>query len=148
MELTQEEQETQQIMNDIRNPDSPRFKESIIAELHGKFLGFIDSQGLTKGKEYESQTQEIFQCSKRVIHIFDQDKSKDCQIVVHLLSTQFMLEFGIYNKVKKEVVYRNKLENLRYKISPGTKAELIDSHQEKFDLLFEDFKNKLQELEK
>lgn len=130
-----------------RTTDNPRYKESVIAELHGKFLGFLDSKGLTKGEEYESQTKECFSCSQRYIHIWDYDTSRDCQIVVYLCSTQFMLEFGVYNKKKKKVIYRNKLENLRYKISYGTTPELIESHEKKFNLFFEDFKNKFNELE-
>ncbi len=132
----------------VRHTDMPRFKESVIAELHGKFSGFLDAKGLTDGKEYKSQVIPVLSCSKRYVHVWDKDDKRDCQLVVYLSSTQFMLEFGVHNKKKKETIYRNKLENLRYKISAGTIPELIDSHQEKFKLFFEDFKNKFNELKK
>lgn len=141
MELTQTEKDENAILDNIRHPDLPRWKESIIAELHGKFLGFIDAQGLIKGNEYESKTQEILQCSKRHIWVWDNDSSIDCQIVVCLNSIAFSVELGIYNKKEKKVIHRNKLENLRYKISNGTKPELTEGSQEKFDVLFNEFKD-------
>ena len=128
-----------------RSGDDPRFKEPVIAELYGKFIGYIEEKGLTSGKEFKGTTQDCFSCSKRYIHIWDNDDSKDCQIVVFLCSTQFRIEFGVYNKKTKEVTYRNKLDNLRYKISDGEQVELIDSHQEKFNEYFKDFKNKFNE---
>ncbi len=123
----------------MRNSDEPRIKEIIIAELYGKFIGYLE-QTLTRGKEFEGTIHEVFSCSKRYIHIFDQDESKDCQLVVYMCSTQFMIQFGIYNKVEKKVIYKNELENLRYKISDSTEMELIDAHQIKFNEFFEDFK--------
>ena len=129
-----------------RNGDDPRFKEPLIAELYGKFIGYIEEKGLVKGKEFEGTVQDCFSCSKRYIHIWDQDESKDYQIVVYLCSTQFRIEFGICKKKTKEVTYRNKLDNLRYKISNGEQAELIDSHQDKFNKYFEDFKTKFDAL--
>ena len=128
------------IIKMIRHGDLPQYKESVIAQLYGEFLGFLKERGLTKGKEFEGTIQECFSCSKRCIHIWDNDEERDLQIVVYLCSTQFMLEFGVANKKTKEVIHRNKLENLRYKISSGEEVELIDSHQEKFRLFFEDFK--------
>ncbi len=130
----------------LRTPDDPRFKEPIIAELYSKFITYLEEQGLTKGKEFEGKVNQVFSCSQRYIHIFDQDESRDHQLVVYLCSTQFSLEFGIYNKKEKKVVYRRKLENLRYKISDFTEIELIDSHKNKFQEFFEDFKDKFKQL--
>lgn len=129
-----------------RISDDPRVKESIIAQMYGEFLGFLKEKGLEDGKEFKGTIQECFSCSKRYIHIWDMDETRDFQLVVYLCSTQFSLQFGICNKKTKEVTYRNKLENLRYKISNATEFELIDSHQDKFKLFFEDFKIKFNEL--
>ena len=133
-------------LSTIRSTDNPKYKESVIAQLHGEFLGFLNARGLTKGDEYESQTHEILSCSKRYIHIFDQDKMRRCQLVVVLNSIAFSVEFGVYDKKAKKVLYRNKLENLRYKISTDTEIELIDSHQVKFREFFDDFKGKFEEI--
>ncbi len=61
------------------------------------------------------------------------------------------IEIGVTEKkngqVTQNVIHRNKLENLRYKISSCTDFELIDSHQEKFDALFKDFKYQFDKLE-
>ncbi len=128
-----------------RMADDPRVKESIIAQLYGEFLGFLKSKGLTDGKEFKGTIKPCFSCSKRYIHIWDMDESRDEQLVVYLCSTQFMLQFGIGNKKTKKTTYKNTLENLRYKISNATDFELINSHQEKFKEFFEDFKSKFNE---
>ena len=50
------------------------------------------------------------------------------------------------NPKHKIIYHKNELNNLRYKISNATDFELIDSHQEKFNEFFEDFKVKVNEL--
>ena len=129
-----------------RHPDSPLHKETIASQLFGEFVGFVKSQGLTKGKEFETQITEIFQCSKKLLWI-DRYHPK-FQITVYLNSIQMSVEFGVVIKKTKEVIHRNKLEDLRYKISSNTQLELIDPHQKKFDDLFNDFKLQFLDLTK
>jgi len=74
------------------------------------------------------------------------DKTRNEQMVVYLCSTQMILQFGIGNKKEKKTTYKNSIEDLRYKISDGEQAELIDSHQEKVKELFEDFKKRFQKM--
>lgn len=131
-----------------RHGDSPQIKESIIASLYGEFLGYIKSKGLIDGREFIGTVQPCFSCSKRYIHVWDMDDSKDKQLVVYLCSTQMNVQFGIADKKENKTIYKNELNNIRYKISNATDFELIDSHQEKFDKLFEDFKTKFDALQK
>ena len=130
----------------IRNMDDPRYKEPVIAQMYGEFMRYIKEQGLKHGDEFKGTVIELFSCSKRFIHIWDNDIVKENQMVLYFCSTQFMSEFGIHNKVKKKTTYRNKLENLRYKISSMTSPQLIDSHQVKYDKYFKDFKEKFNQL--
>lgn len=129
-----------------RHGDSPQIKESIIASLYGEFLGYIKSKGLTDGKEFKGTVQPCFSCSKRYIHIWDMDESRNKQLVVYLCSTQMNIQFGIADKKANKTIYKNELNNLRYKISNATDFELIDSHQEKFNEFFENFKAKFDAL--
>lgn len=129
-------------IKELRHPDHPEYKEQIMSQLFGEFIGFLKTKGLTKGKEFEARIEEIFQCSKKIIWI--DEYSPDFQITVYLNSIQMFCEFGVVEKkngqVTKNVTHRNKIEDLRYKISSDTQIELIDSHQEKFNNFFEDFK--------
>ena len=129
-----------------RHGDDPRVKESVIAQLYGEFLGFLKSKGLIDGKEFKGTIQPCFSCSKRYIHIWDMDEKMDNQLVVYLCSTQMNIQFGVADKKANKTIYKNELNNLRYKISNATDFELIDSHQEKFNEFFEDFKVKVNEL--
>ena len=126
------------MLTEIKEIDNPVYKERIMSELYGQFIGFLKSRNLILGKEYDTKIQDIFQCSKKVIWI-DQ-LSEDFQITVYLNSIQMFVEYGVVRKKDMEVIHRNKIEGLRYKISSCTDCELIDSHQELFDGLFEDFK--------
>jgi len=135
-----------------RKPDDPICKERLMCQLFGEFIGFLKTEGLTLGVEFETRNEEIFQCSRKILWI-DECNPK-LQITVYLNSLQMFAEFGVvekqiagFNRVKN-VEYRNKIENLRYKISSGTELELIDSHQEKFDEFFADFKTHFAELKK
>jgi len=133
----------------IRHGDYPESKEQIMSQLFGQFEGYCKGKGLTKGLEYETRIEEIFQVSKKILWI-DQ-YHPDWQIVVCGKSLDMSIEFGVTErkngKVTKNVIHRNKLENLRYKISSCTDLELIDSHQEKFDEFFKDFKYQFDKLE-
>ena len=126
-------------IQNIRNPDSPEYKDKIMAQLYGEFIGFLKEQGLTKGVEFESKTTEIFQCSKRIIWI--DELNPDTKINILLNSISMNIEFATIKKEGNEVQHRNKLENLRFKISSDTDLELINGHQGKFDDFFDDFKN-------
>lgn len=136
-------------MNNTRHPDYPEYKEQVMSTLFGEFVSFLKNKGLTKGKEFEIRIDEFFQCSKKILWI-DQ-YSSDLQITICLNSIQMSCEFGVVKRkdgeVTKDVIHRNKIENLRYKISPGTQIELIDSHQIEFDNFFSDFKKHFSILE-
>lgn len=133
----------------IRHGDYPESKEQIMSQLFGQFEGYCKGKGLTKGLEYETRIQEVFSCSKKILWL-DQ-WHPDYQITVYANSIAMNIEIGVTErkngKVTKNVIHRNKLENLRYKISSCTNLELIDSHQEKFDALFNDFKYQFDKLE-
>jgi len=133
----------------IRHGDHPEYKEQVMSQLFGEFIGFLKSKGLTKGQEFETRIEEVFQCSRKILWI-DQ-YSPELQITVYLNSIQMFCEFGVVKRkngeVTKDVTHRNKIENLRYKISSDTEFELIDSHQEKFNEFFEDFKKHFAVLE-
>lgn len=135
--------------NGIRHGDYPESKEQIMSQLFGQFEGYCKAKNLTKGSEYETRIEEIFSCSRKILWI-DQ-WHPDWQITVCAKSLDMSIEFGVTErkngKVTKNVIHRNKLENLRYKISSCTNLELIDSHQEKFDEFFKDFKYQFDKLE-
>jgi hypothetical protein len=126
----------------IRHADNPIFKERIMSQLFGEFVSFLKEKGLVEGQEFETAVKEIFQSTTKIIWIDRLDN--DFQLTVVLRSIEFSLELGFVKKEKdgqpKEVLHRNKLENLRYNISPGSRLELIDSHLEKYKEFFEDFK--------
>ncbi|MCK9273277.1 hypothetical protein M0P65_07095 [Candidatus Gracilibacteria bacterium] len=127
-----------------RGPDDPICKEKLISQLFGEFIGYVKSKGLLKGKEFETKNEEIFQCSRKFLWIDQYDPKY--QITVVLNSIQLSIEFGVVIRNTKEVIHRKKIENLRYKISTKTELELIESSQEKFDDLFNDFKNEFNKL--
>ena len=121
----------------IRNGDHPQYKEQIMSQLFGEFIGFLKSEGLTQGKEFETQIKEIFQCSHKIIWI--DDLHTDFQITVVFNSIQMSIEFGLVKKDNMEVCHREKIENLRYKISSCTELSLIDPHKEIYDNFFKSF---------
>lgn len=133
----------------IRHRDLPESKEQIMSQLFGQFEGYCKGKGLTKGLEYETRIEEIFSCSRRILWL-DQ-WHPDWQITVYVNSMSMKIGFGVTEKkngkVTKNVIHRNELEDLRYKISSCTNMELIDSHQEKFDEMFKDFKYQFDKLE-
>jgi hypothetical protein len=136
-------------IDDIRHGDYPEYKEQVMSQLFGEFIGFIKAKGLTQDLEFATQIQEIFQCSRKVLWI---DRlSQKLQIVVDMNSIHMTCEFGVAKlkngKPTGEVVHRNKIENLRYKISSGTNFELTDGSQERFNAFFEDFKKHFAVLE-
>ncbi len=126
------------MLAEIKKSDDPIHKERIMSQLYGEFIGFLKSKNLILGKEFDVQVQDIFQCSKKVIWV-DQ-LNEDFQITIYLNSIQMFVEYGVVKKKDMEVIHREKIEDLRYKISSCTDCELIDSHQEKFDELFNNFK--------
>ena len=134
----------------IRHADDPRKKDAVMAQCFDKFVKFVEGKGLTKGKEFEYRTEEIFQCSKRILWL-DQ-YHPDWQITACANSISLSVGFGVVKrkdgKVTKDVTHRNELKDLRYKISSCTYLELIDSHQQKFEELFDDFKKHFEKLEK
>lgn len=133
----------------IRNGDHPDSKEQIMSQLFGQFEGYCKGRGLTKCQEYETHIQEIFSCSKKTLWL-DQ-WHPDWQITVYADSISMSVGFGVVKrkngKTTKDVTHRNELKDLRYKISSCTKLELIDSHQEKFDAMFKDFKCQFDKIE-
>lgn len=125
-------------LDGIRNGDHPEYKEKIISQLFGEFIGFVKAQGLTSDKEFATQISEFFQCSKKVMWI--DELNPKLQLVVYLNSLEMFAELGLSNKTTKEVLYRNKIEGLRYNISEGSLLALTDGSQQNFNEFFEDFK--------
>lgn len=136
----------------IRNGDHPDLKDRVMSQLFGEFIGFLKAKGLTDNEEYATQTVDIAfgECKKRVIWI--DEVNPNWQLVVYLNSHMMFVEMGLCKrkdgKATKEVVLRRKIEDLRYNISPGTELCLIDSHQKKFDELFDEFKREFAKLKK
>ena len=128
----------------IRNGDHPEYKEKIMSQLFGEFIGFLKAQGLTDDKEFATQIVEIFQCSKKVLWI--DEVHPDLQLTVCLNSIEMFAELGIANKKTKVVSHRNKIEGLRYNISPDSFLELTSGSKEKFDSFFSDFKKQFETL--
>jgi hypothetical protein len=132
--------------DNIRHADHPEYKEQVMSQLFGEFIGFLKAKGLTKGKEFDTQIQEVFQCSRKILWI--DEFHPDLQITIYLNSIQMFAEFGVVKKESKQVIYRKKIEDLRYKISPDTELELIDGHQEIFKSFFKEFEEQFSKLEK
>ena len=133
----------------IRNPDLPRYKEAVISELFGRFVGYLKSKGLTNEKEFAVTKKEILECSKNYLHLDRWHPTKN--IVVYMNSVTMNIQYGVARKYKtkkpNKTIHLIRLDNLRYKISIGTQVELIDSDQELFDNLYNDFLAKFSELE-
>ena len=123
-----------------RNPDSPILKERLGGLLFGQILGILDSKGLVRNKDYDCVIREMFQCSTKILYV---EVNPIYQFTLYINTIDLSMEFGILNKETNEVPYRNKLSNLRYKISEGEDLELIDSHQVKWEEWVSDFKTKL-----
>lgn len=128
--------------------DDPATKEATISTLYGYFISFLEEKGMKDGNEFAGTINKILSCSKRYIHIYDMDKSRNSQMVVYMDSCQMFIQFGIGSKNPKKTLYKNELENLRYQMSSGGSPELIDPHKDKFRMFFEDFKIKFEELVK
>lgn len=135
--MKKETLEVAEELSTIRKPDDPILKEKIISELFGEFVGFLKGKNLTKGKEFEFQIHEIFQCSKKILWL--DEFNEKWQITVYLNSIMMSAQFGVVEKATKTVTYRNKLENLRYNISTGSKLQLTPGSSEKFEAFFKDF---------
>jgi len=129
---------------DIRPADLPRHKEAVMCRLFGEVLGWLQAQGLTKGKEFEAQSQDVLQCSKKVIWIDQVSASQ--QITWVFNSIRMMVEYGVVRKEDREVLHRETLEELRYQISTGTEIDLTAGSRERFDGLFASFRAKFQEM--
>jgi hypothetical protein len=128
----------------IRNADHPEYKEKIMSQLFGEVIGFLKAQGLTPDKEYATQVAEVFQCSKKVVWVDELHSEK--QLVICFDSLHMIAELGVAIKKTKEVLHRNKIENLRYQISPGTDIILTEGSQAKYNALFTDFKAQFESL--
>lgn len=129
----------------MRNGDDPKIKDSVMAQLFGEVIGWLKSEGLTDEKEFATQTIPKFDCSTRSIWI-DGIHPKN-QIVIAFHSIGMDVEYGISVKGTRDVLYRKKIENLRYKISSGTqKGALTDGSQKKYDDLILEVKEKFEEL--
>ena len=76
-----------------RKPDSPTCKDKLMSQLFGEFIGFLKSNGLTQGNEFETRTEEIFECSRKILWIDQYHPTK--QITVYLNSLQMFCEFGV-----------------------------------------------------
>ena len=102
----------------MRNPDLPKYKEQICSQLFGQFIGYADSKGLTKGKEYETAIKPIADCSRKVLWIDELHPKKN--IVVSINSVDVTVEYGIAAKEEgqpNKTIHRMKIENMRYNIS-------------------------------
>jgi hypothetical protein len=125
-------------MNNIREIDNPVNKEIVCSQLFGEFIGFLKTHDLVEGNEYDTKIQEVFQCSNKIIWV--DEFSPKLKIVIHISSLHLSVEYGVVDKNNKQVIHRNKLENLRYNISPDTTLELTEFDQRRFNELFNEFK--------
>lgn len=124
--------------HEIRHGDLPRHKEAVMSQLFGEMIGWLQTQGITKGEEFETHNQGILQCSRKYIWVdqFHPDKG----MTFSFGSIGMDLTLGVYKKPNKEILVKEELKNLRYKISTGTSVELIDSHRSKVNSFFDIFK--------
>lgn len=129
-----------------RKLDDPVLKERLMSQYFGEILGFLIEQGFKKGNEYDSDTIEFFETSKKVIWIDEMDADTQINVVLDSLGLDF--DFAVINKKSKEIVYRNRLENLRYRISDGEPLALIENHEENQKAWWSDFKSKFFEVRK
>ena len=136
-----EERITAKYIGGVRHNDLPVYKDRVMSQLFGEFIGYLKSIGLTKGKEFETHVKEIFECSQKIIWI--DELHPDIKINVILNSISMKIEFAVVVKKTTDVLHREKLEDLRYKISSCTEIELIDAHQKRFNEFFEIFKIQL-----
>lgn len=124
---------------DMRHPDLPHCKEAVMCALFGETVGWLKAQGLTPGQEFDTADKPILQCSRKVIWIDGVTPKK--QIVWSFNSIRMEVEFGVCDKTTepRTVTYREKIENLRYKISQGTEIALTDGARQRFDAMFQRF---------
>lgn len=132
-----EDQDSMDICRNIRHPDLPRFKEHFMSQINGKIIGFLESQGLQRGKEYETKTQELLSCSKSIIWIWDNDKNRKHQLVIVINSIDMSVDYGVAFKPKNLTIYRKSLKDLRYNISSGSDMSLTEGSKIKWKEFFE-----------
>lgn len=131
---------------DIRHADLPRHKEAVMSTLYGEVIGWLAAQGLAKGNDFEAQSQDVLQCSKKVIWIDRVDP--DTQITWVFNSVRMMVEFGVVRKSDKKVLRRETQSDLRYQISTGSEIALTDGSRERLDSLFEEFRTEFAKLQR
>jgi hypothetical protein len=107
-------------------------------------IGWLNAQGLTKGQEFEARSQDVLQCSRKVIWIDEINPER--QITWVFNSIRMMIEFAVVNKADKAILHRETLDNLRYRISTGSEIDLTDGAQAQFASLFASFETKFGEL--
>lgn len=125
----------------MRHPDLPKFKNEIMKMYVGKLIGFLENEGLVDGQEFACTLQnESYLIPRYYIHVFDNNKNRKHQLVVVFNPIMMEIEYGVATKKPRETIYRQKLKNLRYKISDGEELDFIDTHKKKVNIAFSEIK--------
>lgn len=124
--------------------DDPVLKERLMSQYFGEIVGFLKEEGLCKGNEYDTAVEEFFETTRKIIWIDEMDADTQINVLLNSLGLDF--DFAVINKKSKEIVYRNRLENLRYRISDGEPLALIENHEEDQKAWWSDFKSKFFEV--
>lgn len=120
-----------------RNADLPLHKETVSSEIFGRFVAIAEMAGLRKGVEYETIVKPVLQCSTKILWLDRMNKRLQATVVIKSLDCS--VEYGVVDKKTKKVIHREKLTDLRYKISSGTSIELTDGSREKVDEILRSF---------
>lgn len=121
----------------MRHPDSPKYKEPLCSQLFGQALGIVQGFGWTRGQQFEYRSRPILDCSQKILWLDQADPQY--QMTLSIKSTDCSLEFGVVRKIDKEVLYRKKVESLRYKISEADSPELTPKSTKAADDFLADF---------
>jgi hypothetical protein len=121
----------------MRDIDLPRHKETIASSMFGEALARPSIAGYKKGKEYEYTIKPLLECSTKILWL---DQINDeYQITVVIRSLDCTAEMGVVDKRTREVVHRERTDELRYLISSGTSIELTEGSRKKFNAFLESF---------
>lgn len=134
------------MIESVRDSDSPTHKEAVCSEIFGRFIGLVESAGFTKGQEYETQVRPIFSCSQKILWLDRVSETHQMTLVVKSLDCS--VEYGLVRKSDMEVVHREKITDLRYRISPGSSCELTEGSEKKTQQMLANFKARFDELKK
>lgn len=128
----------------MRQLDLPKHKETVSSEIFGTFIGIVNSFGFEKEKDYATIVKPVLDCSNKVL--FLDEINNDYQLNVVVKSFDMSVEVAYFNKETKEVLFREKLNGLRYNLSDNTSLELTSGSQNKFNVFLDGFNFWLEKL--